>query len=870
MTINNPTESPSPETNLTGLEKEVLNLVNAVNSLNLEDIHSILSRNNDDTLLSLAFGQAVTQGYLIAVGYFIEVLEISVNQLLANGLSALYIAAKEGHEEVVNLLLEAGAEVNQLVPNGRSVLHVAAMEGRNEVIKLLLQAGAEADFLSRESRYTALHFATMKGHNEVVKSLLQAGADANLLSKQSVSPLHFAVLAKNKEITRLLLKAKADANLLLADGLTPFIVAVLQEDKEIIELLLNHLIEIGQLYLALLMVYEYHNPDALKLLPGYLKDKQLYYVIFEALNDNRQFAISLLNNINEAQLYSIVFTASCNGNKKIIELLFEYRYFDINQLEEESGFSALHLATLNNHKEVVVFLLKNNANVNLLSRDDRSALLIATLNESAGTIALLLEYKADVNLITDKGFSAFHTAAFNGHLGTMRLLLAAGAEVDLLSSISGATALHIAVDDRRLEAARLLIDHGASINKLNKKEQTALHIATNKMYPEIINLLLDRGAQDSEDEDGKTARDYLNIYYNLSLLSALLKNDYNEAKKLPNIQVARMVNDLIVNDAGGGGNCFYHVISRQLSLLGININHEELRSLAIKEMTNNPEQYQILINYADFHSYINEHRRLGTYAEGGIIEALANVILRDHNISIEITYDQPEDSDYKTTTLTEKGEKGTIRILYNASILHYLSLESPEGYGNNIELENENLEPAELLQNNLNDNNKEDKTIGKKRSRDEEDSSGDWLKEELAYINKRGYDHPFEPLPPLLRFDSPSFQDEIEKMSLDYYKNQLNENLEPAELLQDNLSEENTHLDNNNEVTTNLNQNFSYFRDEAIDNQLVPMPLPLSLTFPAGNNTQTPCNVSNEVEDPNSSNALGVIDFNIDPQMHYS
>ncbi|MFP3959317.1 MAG: ankyrin repeat domain-containing protein [Spirochaetaceae bacterium] len=84
----------------------------------------------------------------------------------------LHWAARRGHEQVVELLLERGANVDAQDALGRTPLHVAV--GHPAVVRLLLENGAAVDSRDHLSN-TPLHRAVRTP--EVVEALIEAGAD---------------------------------------------------------------------------------------------------------------------------------------------------------------------------------------------------------------------------------------------------------------------------------------------------------------------------------------------------------------------------------------------------------------------------------------------------------------------------------------------------------------------------------------------------------------------------------------------------------------------------------------------------------------------------------------------------------------------
>lgn len=65
--------------------------------------------------------------------------------------TALHLASRNGHRDIVELLLAAGCNVNILTPNG-SALHESAMCGKEKVVKTLLREGIDLDLTDRDGR----------------------------------------------------------------------------------------------------------------------------------------------------------------------------------------------------------------------------------------------------------------------------------------------------------------------------------------------------------------------------------------------------------------------------------------------------------------------------------------------------------------------------------------------------------------------------------------------------------------------------------------------------------------------------------------------------------------------------------------------
>jgi ankyrin repeat protein len=120
------------------------------------------------------WGQAVTQGNLQKIKSLFAP-GVDVNELGANGRTALMVAAAAGDAQAVSWLLANKANPN--VPDykqGRTALMIAAEAGHAEVVQILLNAGANPNAKDRLGE-TAMSNAQRLNRIQVGRVLKQAG-----------------------------------------------------------------------------------------------------------------------------------------------------------------------------------------------------------------------------------------------------------------------------------------------------------------------------------------------------------------------------------------------------------------------------------------------------------------------------------------------------------------------------------------------------------------------------------------------------------------------------------------------------------------------------------------------------------------------
>ena len=153
----------------------------------------------------------------------------------------LRIASFHGHLSIVQLLLDRGANVNRIARGlwtAATALQAAVSQGHLSVVQLLLSYRAEVD-LASPSRSTALEMATARGFEEIVEILLNNGAD---IEKQGYfgNALQTACYWRHEQLVQLLLEKGANVNAKAGDRGTAKQCALSNNDKGIFMLLDKH------------------------------------------------------------------------------------------------------------------------------------------------------------------------------------------------------------------------------------------------------------------------------------------------------------------------------------------------------------------------------------------------------------------------------------------------------------------------------------------------------------------------------------------------------------------------------------------------------------------------------------------------------
>ena len=144
-----------------------------------------------DTLRPPVIVLASSKGMLEIVNLLIT-YEVDINAyqgMEGKGYSnSLMCAARAGHLNCVNRLLEAGVDINSKNSTGKTAVMYAVEGKRTDCLKALLEKGANPN-LQDVNLETALHMAAGTGQDECVSLLLQHNASPNLKSSANLKPM---------------------------------------------------------------------------------------------------------------------------------------------------------------------------------------------------------------------------------------------------------------------------------------------------------------------------------------------------------------------------------------------------------------------------------------------------------------------------------------------------------------------------------------------------------------------------------------------------------------------------------------------------------------------------------------------------------
>jgi len=432
-----------------------------------------------------AFAQTDADILSLAVeGKTAEVRELvrdvnNANLAQSDGTTLLHWAVYYDDSELVEQLLEQGADVSVRNDYGATPLSQAAIIGNPDVLELLLEAGADANEKGADDQ-TPIMIIARTGNIAAAKVLLDAGADVNAVEKwRGQTALMWAAAQQQPAMTELLLDAGADPDaqslpnnwerqvtaeprmkVLPAGGFTPLLYAAREGCAECVRLLIEAGADINKAHpeavTPLLMANLNANWDAAKLLieAGAWLDKWDIYgrnPLYAAVDYNTlphggrpdRLSDDLTSGI---EIITMILERGGNPNLQL-KLFPPYRALGADRGADgllRTGATPLFRAARGADIEAMEVLLAHDALIDLPQENGVTPLIVAagyrqsaidtrgrfrTEEDALTAVKLLLDAGADPNAKTETDQTALFGAAINGWTEMVKLLVTHGADI---------------------------------------------------------------------------------------------------------------------------------------------------------------------------------------------------------------------------------------------------------------------------------------------------------------------------------------------------------------------------------------------------------------------------------------------------------
>lgn len=179
---------------------------------------------------------SVKNNKLKMVQFLVDTCGIGVQQSSSAEHTAILVAVKYAHLEIIEFLLGHSGDINQLY-SGETLLHTATKNNYIAVVELLVTRGADPTTRNALGENVA-QLAVRYDYVVVMKLLIEkGGVDVSVSTDRGTTFLHSTVKYNYLNMTKLLLEKGANADAPNAQGITPRAIAARYKYSGILALL---------------------------------------------------------------------------------------------------------------------------------------------------------------------------------------------------------------------------------------------------------------------------------------------------------------------------------------------------------------------------------------------------------------------------------------------------------------------------------------------------------------------------------------------------------------------------------------------------------------------------------------------------------
>lgn len=313
----------------------------------------------------------------------------------STGSTALGLSMRFGRLEMIEALLDAGADPSHLDGGAMNLWHAAALSLSTEALDRLLQRSKTLQLEVRTSSgYTPLLCAVASGCKEKVEKLLTLKADIRATDNQANGVLHLSSASGATEILRFLLETdpSLDMNARNSEGQTPLLLAAKNGHHASVAILLDS------------------GADS------QIEDESDRTLLHHVASNGRLDILSLL----KSKSVTLDLEAKSNRGETPLLLAIEKGYalmvLELLDQARPDGWYALHLAAYYGHAGVIAMLIARKFPIDFNAGHPTSGdtpLGVAARKGRLAVVETLLNGGADPRRTNHEGWTVFHIAAMN-------------------------------------------------------------------------------------------------------------------------------------------------------------------------------------------------------------------------------------------------------------------------------------------------------------------------------------------------------------------------------------------------------------------------------------------------------------------------
>lgn len=225
---------------------DYINLLTALEQNNYSGAEALLTTNNNlkqflkynDIANNALLRVAITNGMSTLAKKIIDFgVDLTIEDA-ANRRTPLVFAAEYNCYEIIDYLIEKGAEPNDSDLSGHTALYWSVVYQNTENIKTLIGAGANVNVIN-ELGESPIIIAAEKGNTYIMKLLVNAGADLNVLDFYGNTLLNICATLGHKDTVSYLVKQQINVNNIDKEGNTALIKAAILGKTKIMNILIK-------------------------------------------------------------------------------------------------------------------------------------------------------------------------------------------------------------------------------------------------------------------------------------------------------------------------------------------------------------------------------------------------------------------------------------------------------------------------------------------------------------------------------------------------------------------------------------------------------------------------------------------------------